>query len=60
MMKTKEAVIMDNSKVPYVFTGKLNYAIQKMRTMQRAGYRVIKQHIHPDKSVTISMEKKLY
>jgi hypothetical protein len=51
---------MDNSKIPYVFTGQLNYALKKMKTMQRAGYRVIKQHVHPNNLVTISMEKKLY
>lgn len=51
---------MDNSKVPYEFRGELGYAIQKMRTMQRTGYKFIKQKIHSDRTVTITMEKKLY
>jgi len=51
---------MDNSKVPYEFRGELAYAIQKMRTMQRTGYKFIKQKIHSDRTVTITMEKKLY
>ena len=36
---------MNNSKVPYEFRGELAYAIQK---------------IHSDRTVTISMEKRLY
>ena len=51
---------MDNSKVPYEFRGELAYVIQKMRTLQRAGYKFIKQTIHSDRTVTISMEKRLY
>jgi hypothetical protein len=51
---------MDNSKVPYEFRGELAYAINKMRTMQRTGYKFIKQKIHTDRTVTITMEKKLY
>jgi hypothetical protein len=51
---------MDNSKVPFEFRGELAYAIQKMRALQRAGYRTIKQQVHSDRTVTISMEKKLY
>lgn len=51
---------VDNSKIPYEFRGELAYAIQKMRTMQRAGYKTIKQRVHSDKTITITMEKKLY
>jgi len=45
--------------VPYSFTGELNYAINKMRTMQRAGYKVIKKTAHMNRTVTIHMEKKV-
>jgi len=51
---------MDNSKVPYEFRGELGYAIEKMRTMQRVGYKFLKKTVHSDRTVTISMEKKLY
>jgi len=51
---------MDNSKVPYEFRGELGYAIQKMRVMQRAGYKFLRKKVHTDRTVTISMEKKLY
>ena len=46
--------------VPYSFTGELNYAINKMRTMQKAGYKVIKKVAHSNRMVTIHMEKKVY
>lgn len=50
----------DKATVPYSFTGELNYVINKMRTMQKAGYKVIKKVAHSDRTVTIHMEKKVY
>lgn len=53
-------VKVDTGMIPYKFTGELNYVINKMRTMQKAGYKVIKKVAHPDRTVTIHMEKKVY
>jgi len=50
----------DKATVPYSFTGELNYVINKMRTMQKAGYKVIKKVAHSNRTVTIHMEKKVY
>jgi hypothetical protein len=52
--------MVDKTKTPFSFTGELNYAIDKMRTMQKAGYKVIKKVAHSDRTVTIHMEKKVY
>jgi len=52
--------MIDKATVPYSFTGELNYVINKMRTMQKAGYKVIKKVAHSDRTVTIHMEKKVY
>jgi hypothetical protein len=52
--------MVDKATVPYSFTGELNYAIDKMRTMQKAGYKVIKKVVHSNRVVTIHMEKKVY
>jgi hypothetical protein len=40
-----------------VFTGQPYYVIQKMARLRRQGYRVVKQHIHPDNSITVTMER---
>lgn len=50
----------DKATVPYSFTGGLSYVINKMRTMQNAGYKVIKKVVHSDCTITIHMEKKVY
>ena len=50
----------DKATVPYSFTGELNYVINKMRTMQKAGYKAIKKVAHSNRMVTIHMEKKVY
>lgn len=40
-----------------VFTGKQYYVIQKIARLRKQGYRVTKQHIHPDNSITVTMER---
>ena len=50
----------NKATVPYSFTGELNYVINKMRTLQKAGYKVIKKVAHSNRMVTIHMEKKVY
>ena len=50
----------DKARTPCSFTGELNYVINKMRTMQKAGYKVIKKVAHSNRIVTIHMEKKVY
>lgn len=52
--------MINKGTVPFSFTGELNYVINKMRTMQKAGYKVIKKVAHSDRMVTIHMEKKVY
>ena len=52
--------MVDKGTVPYSFTGELNYVINKMRTLQKAGYKVIKKVVHSNHVVTIHMEKKVY
>ena len=39
------------------FTGQPYYVIQKIARLRRQGYRVVKQHIHPDRSMTVTMER---
>jgi hypothetical protein len=40
-----------------VFTGKSYYVIQKIARLRQQGYRVVKKHVHPDNSVTVTMER---
>ena len=59
-LSRRQLDMIDKARTPCSFTGELNYVINKMRTMQKAGYKVIKKVAHSNRMVTIHMEKKVY
>ena len=40
-----------------VFTGQARYVEKKIQELVKRGYKVVRQHIHPDQSVTVTMER---
>lgn len=40
-----------------VFTGQPRYVEKKILELAKRGYRIVKRHIHPDQSITITMER---
>lgn len=40
-----------------VFTGQQRYVEKKVQELIKQGYRVVKQHIHPNQTVTVKMER---
>lgn len=40
-----------------VFTGRQGYVEKKVQELIKQGYRIVKQHVHPDQSITVKMER---